>query len=185
MPGNHDVRNTNDLARYRKQFGPDYYRFPVKNVEVLVLDSELLGNYAKWANWKTLPPLPPEMAAESEKMLAWLGRQEEPTKGKVVIAVQHIPLFRDDNFPKNNPYWTVDAHYATREADLLHGLGVKNMLAGHWHIERVFEQDGITVHVGPATSWLPMGGQLGFAMHTITANGNVHTEFVPLPNATP
>jgi hypothetical protein len=30
-----------------------------------------------------------------------------------------------------------------------------------------------------------MGGQLGFAMHTITPQGDVSTEFVPLPNATP
>jgi 3',5'-cyclic AMP phosphodiesterase CpdA len=185
VPGNHDVRNTNDLARYRKQFGPDYYHFQVKNVEVLVIDSELLGDYSKWANWKTLPPLPAGMEAESQKMLAWLGRQEEFTKGKMAIAVQHVPLFRDDNFPKNNAYWIVGASYAPREVDLLHKLGVKNLLAGHWHIGRVFEQDGITVHVAPATSWLPMGGQLGFAMHTITADEHVRTEFVALPNAMP
>jgi 3',5'-cyclic AMP phosphodiesterase CpdA len=185
VPGNHDVRNTNDLARYRKQFGPDYYRFQVKNVEVLVVDSELLGDYSKYANWKTLPPLPAGMAEESEKMLAWLGQQEEFTKGKMTIAVQHVPLFRDDNFPKNNAYWIVGASYTARETDLLHRLGVKHLLAGHWHTGRVFEQDGITVHVAPATSWLPMGGQLGFAMHTVTADGNVRTEFVPLPNALP
>lgn len=185
VPGNHDVRNTNDLARYRNQFGPDYYRFQVKNLEVLALDSELLGNYAKWGNWKTLPPLPPGMEEESQKMLTWLGQQEELTKGKMVIAVQHIPLFRDNNFPKSNAYWIVDAPYSAREVDLLHRLGVKHLLAGHWHIGRVFMQEGLTIHVAPATSWLPFGGQLGFAMHTITANGDMHTEFVPLPNATP
>ncbi len=185
VPGNHDVHNTNDLESYRKQFGPDYYRFQVKYVEVLALDSELLGNYAKWGNWKTLPPLSPEMEAESQKMLTWLGRQAEKTKGKVVIAVQHIPLFRDDNFPNSNVYWIVNAPYAQREMDLLHKLGVKHLLAGHWHVGRVFEHDGITIHVAPATSWLPFGGQLGFALHTIKANGDVHTEFVPLPNATP
>jgi 3',5'-cyclic AMP phosphodiesterase CpdA len=186
VPGNHDIRNLKDLVRYRQQFGPDYYHFQVKNVEVLVLDSELLGNYETFGHLKTLPPLSLGMEAESKKMLAWLGQQAGSTKGKVVIAAQHIPLFSDQGFPENNnAYWSVDASYARREAELLHKLGVKDLLAGHWHTGRVFKQDGITIHVAPATSWLPLGGQLGFALHTITAQGDVRTEFVPLPNAKP
>jgi hypothetical protein len=125
------------------------------------------------------------MEAESQKMLAWMDEQAGPTKGKVVIAVQHIPLFRDNNFPDAKPYWTVNEPYAERETDLFHKLGVKDLLAGHWHNGRVFEKNGITIHVAPALSWLPLGGQLGFAMHAITADGHVHTEFVPLPGAPP
>jgi len=184
VPGNHEFHDIIGLEHYRQQFGPDYYRFQVKNVEVIALDSQLLGNYEKFDK-KPRPPLPPALKVESEKMLAWLAAQVGPTRGKIVIAVQHIPLFHDHGFPENNPYWTIDAPYAQRETDLLHKLGVKHLLAGHWHIGRVFQQDGITVHVAPATSWLPLGGQLGFAMHTITPDGEMHTEFVPLPNATP
>lgn len=180
VPGNHEFSNLKGLEQYRKQFGPDYYRFQVKNIEVLALDSQLLGNYAKFES-KTPPPLSPEMEIESQKMLAWMAAQAEPTKGKVLIAVQHIPLFRDNNFPDAKPYWTVNEPYAAREADLFHTLGVKHLLAGHWHNGRVFEKNGLTIHVAPALSWLPMGGQLGFAMHTITANGDVHTELVALP----
>ena len=166
-------------------FGPDYYRFQVKYVEVLALDSELLGNYEKWGNWKALPPLSPGMEAESQKMITWLGKQAGTCKGKVFIAVQHIPLFRDNGFPDSNAYWIVNAHYAQLEMGLFHKLGVKHLLAGHWHIGRVFKHDGITVHVAPATSWLPFGGKLGFAMQTITPEGDVRTEFVPLPDAKP
>jgi hypothetical protein len=67
----------------------------------------------------------------------------------------------------------------------LHRLGIKHVLVGHWHNGRVFERDGITWHVAPATSWLPWGGELGFAMHAISANGDVRTEFVALPGAKP
>jgi hypothetical protein len=70
--------------------------------------------------------------------------------------------------------------YRSREMDILHKLGVKHMLVGHWHNGRVFQHDGITWHVGPATSWLPWGGELGFAMHTVSRDGDVRTEFVPL-----
>ncbi len=179
VPGNHDVSNLKSLTRYRQQFGPDYYRFQAKNVEVLALDSQLLGNYTNFES-KTAPPLSPELAAESKKMLAWMDDQAASLKGKIVIAVQHIPLYRDHDFPDAKPYWTVNQPYAQRESDLFHQLGIKHLLAGHWHNARVFAHGDITIHVAPATSWLPLGGQLGFALHTITADGSVHTEFVPL-----
>ncbi|HXB58670.1 MAG TPA: metallophosphoesterase [Candidatus Acidoferrales bacterium] len=180
VPGNHDFKDTNSLELYRKQFGPDYYRFQVKNVDVLAIDSQLLGNYGNF-DARSPMPMAPGLDAESEKMLDWLATQPKPVKGNTIIAVQHIPLFRDNNFPDIKPYWTVNPPYAKREADLLHRLGVKHLLAGHWHIGRIFEKDGFTIHVAPATSWLPLGGKLGFAMHTITPNGDVQTEFVPLP----
>jgi 3',5'-cyclic AMP phosphodiesterase CpdA len=179
VPGNHDFKDTNSLALYRKQFGPDYYRFQVKNVEVLAIDSQLLGNYEVF-NAKAPVPMMPGLDAESDRMLAWLAAQPKPAKGNVLIAVQHVPLFRDGSYPGPKPYWTIVPPYAQREATLLHRLGVKDLLAGHWHIGRVFEKDGFTLHVAPATSWLPLGGTLGFAMHTITPDGKMHTEFVPL-----
>jgi 3',5'-cyclic AMP phosphodiesterase CpdA len=182
VPGNHEFSDIKGLIHYRKQFGPDYYRFQIKNVEVLALDTQLLGNYSSFDS-KTAPPLSPEMEAESKKMLAWMDEQVGPTKGKVVIAVQHIPLFRDNNFPDAKPYWIVNEPYARRETNLFHELGIKHLLAGHWHNGRVFEKNGITIHVAPALSWLPLGGQLGFAVHTITADGDVRTEFVPLSDA--
>jgi 3',5'-cyclic AMP phosphodiesterase CpdA len=180
VPGNHDISDTNSLSRYRKQFGQDYYAFHVRYVEVLALDSQLLGNYQEFDSPSVLPLLP-GIKAEGETMLDWLAAQPTPATGDVVIAVQHIPLFRDADFPDAKPYWTVNPPYARREADLLRKLGVKHLLAGHWHIGRVFGHDGITLHVAPATSWLPLAGQLGFAMHTITPDGGVRTEFVPLP----
>lgn len=180
VPGNHEFSDTNGLARYRRQFGPDYYRFQVKNVEVLAIDSQLLGNYENFEA-KTTTPLSPGMEAESKKMFAWLHGQIGTTTNKVVLAAQHIPLYRDNGFPRDSkPYWTVNPPYAQREADILRDLGVKHLLAGHWHIERVFETNGITIHVAPATSWLPFGGQLGIEIHTVTAQGDVESEFGPL-----
>ena len=180
VPGNHEFDDTNGLARYRKQFGPDYYRFQIENVDVLALDSQLLGNYKNFEA-RTTQPLPAGMEAESAKMFAWMRDQIGKTTNQVVLAIQHIPLYRDRDFPHDpKPYWTVNPPYDQREADVLHNLGVKHLLAGHWHIERVFEKNGITIHVAPSLSWLPLGGQLGFEIHTVTAQGDVHSEFVPL-----
>jgi 3',5'-cyclic AMP phosphodiesterase CpdA len=186
-PGNHDV-HSHDVDRYRGAFGKDYYRFQVKNVTFLVIDSQLLGNYDNFEA-RPLPPMPPNTEEESKKMLDWLsnqggndGRHGHDHGGQgIIIGIQHIPVFRDGNFPADSkPYWVVNDPYRSREMGILHKLGVRDMLVGHWHNGRVFQQDGITWHVGDATSWLPWGGELGFAMHTISPHGDVRTEFVPL-----
>jgi 3',5'-cyclic AMP phosphodiesterase CpdA len=187
-PGNHDV-HTSDLERYRSAFGKDYYSFHVKNITFVVIDSQLLGNHDVFGA-KQPPPLPPSAAKEAEQMFDWLAsvKDEEGHGGKglpTIIGIQHIPVFHDNHFPDPKPYWVVIDPYRSREMKLLHQLGIKHMLVGHWHNGRIFEREGITWHVAPATSWLPKGGELGFAMHTISKDGDVKTEFVALPDAKP
>jgi DNA repair exonuclease SbcCD nuclease subunit len=213
VPGNHDV-HSHDVERYRSVFGKDYYTFRVKDVTFVVIDSQLLGNYDVYGA-KQPPPLPEETQEESQRMLQWLaslsdkdasddsprdrhekdGRKsdEKPARGekrdddrnRVIIGVQHVPVFHDGGFPDPKPYWIVSEPYRSEEMKILHQLGIKDMLVGHWHNGRVFQREGITWHVAPSTSWLPWGGELGFAMHTIPENGDVRTEFIALPGATP
>ena len=200
-PGNHDV-HSNDVERYRRVFGKDYYTFDVKNVTFVVIDSELLGNIDSF-DAKQPQRLPSQTEEESEGMLNWFAnlrtsgpdrKQDGKHKDKsdhepdahVFIGIQHIPVFRDGNFPPDTkPYWVINDPYRGQEMKILHDLGVKDMLVGHWHNGRVFEKDGITWHVAPSTSWLPWGGELGFAMHTISPDGKVRTEFVDLPDTRP
>ncbi|HZS26066.1 MAG TPA: metallophosphoesterase [Candidatus Angelobacter sp.] len=199
-PGNHDVHST-DVAKYREVFGRDYYKFNVKGVTFVVIDSQLLGNYDKF-DAQPLLPMPPQTEQESKKMLSWLanldeghdaddhGRSDRDDKNRgdddhghrIVIGIQHIPVFRNGNVPPDpKPYWTINEPYRSQELQLLHKLGIKDMLVGHWHVGTVFHQDGITWHVAPSTGrLLPWSGKLGFAMHTISPDGDVRTEFVPL-----
>lgn len=203
-PGNHDV-HTNDVDKYRSVFGPDYYRFQVKGVTFLVINSQLLGNFDQFSA-QSPPPMPPATEAESEKMLAWLGKQAErhddsdgrrdrddrnrgddddDRGNRIVFGIQHIPLFRNGNLPPDpKPYWVVNDPYRSRELELLHRIGVKHMLVGHWHVGTVFQREGITWHVAPSTSRpLPWSQGVGFAMHTISRDGDVKTEFVRLDAA--
>ena len=197
-PGNHDVHSS-DVERYRGVFGKDYYTFTVKDITFVVIDSELLANIDSF-DAKQPQPLPPQTEEESERMISWLEDQRRPdhergdrkqksddqAASRIVIGVQHIPVFRDGDFPRDpKPYWVINDPYRSKEMKALHDLGIKDMLVGHWHNGRVFEKDGITWHVAPSTSWLPWGGELGFAMHSITPDGKVHTEFVNLPGARP
>ena len=217
-PGNHDVHTT-DVQKYREVFGPDYYRFQVKGVTFLVIDSQLLGNFDHF-DAQSPEPMPAQTEAESQKMLSWLSRQgsggnavnrsrrhwwnigrqqnqdsndrrdnngdADDRAGSIVIGIQHIPAARGEKMPPDpKPYWVINEPYRSRELTLLHQLGVRHMLVGHWHVANIFERDGITWHVAPSTSrLLPWSSPLGFAMHTISPNGDVKTEFVPI-NAEP
>lgn len=194
VAGNHDV-HSHDVDRYRAVFGKDYYTFNVKNVTFVVIDSQLLGNFDVYEA-KSPTPLAGEAEDESERMLDWLSglrdqdRGNDDARGKgagkmVMIGVQHIPMFRDGSFPDPKPYWVISDPYRSKELKILHQLGIKDMLVGHWHNERVFEKEGIRWHEAPSTAWLPWGGRLGFTVHTISADGDVRTEFVELEGARP
>src|SRR5579859_2118906 len=177
-PGNHDV-HTNDVAKYREVFGPDYYRFQIKGVTFVVIDSQLLGNYDNFEA-QSPQPLPASTLNEGNRMLAWLGEQpgsrtadnrrrwwnfgrrepqrfqdadDDDRRGGIVIGIQHIPAARGDNMPPDpKPYWTISEPYRSREIAALHRLGIRHMLAGHWHVGTVFERDGITWHIAPTRS---------------------------------
>ena len=214
VPGNHDVHSS-DLERYRSAFGRDYYSFRVKYVTFVVIDSQLLGNYDVYEAKQPTPlsPQTEEESERMLSWLATAADKNDVDEGgigknrrsdkrkpdkdrpreldgddsgsRVVIGVQHIPVFPDGRFPDPKPYWVVSEPYRSQEIRRLHQLGIKDMLVGHWHTGRMFEREGITWHVAPSTSWLPWGGELGFAMHTIAPDGSVRTEFVDLPGARP
>jgi len=205
VPVNHDVsaNNPQKLAAWRGDFGNDYYEAHVKGVTIIALDGQLLGNYDNF-NQKKASPL--SSTEESERMLGWLGKArsgedlesvkrgggiERPQRmekedSKLVFAMQHEPIDRVAGFPPDDKdYWIVQEPYRSREIELLHRLGVKHIFVGHWHKGMVFSSNDITEHVAPATSWSPTGDKLGFAMHTITPDGDVKTDFVYLEGADP
>lgn len=174
VPGNHDD-TTGTASRYTAAFGRNYYTFQVKGIHFIAIDSQLLGNFTDFQS-----PIPLEIADKdkpaAENMLAWLHdlRVSGP-----VIAVQHVPPSRPSaqTSPDAKPYWILHDPWRTRELDELRKLGVKDILAGHWHQGTIYNLDGLTIHVAPATSWSPKS-PLGFAIHAISADGNIKTEFV-------
>jgi 3',5'-cyclic AMP phosphodiesterase CpdA len=183
VPGNHDVHTT-DLDRYRASFGSDYYTFRVKKVTFVVINSQLLGNYDQFSA-SSPQPLPPGTERESARMLAWMRSQIKKLRRRdIVIGVQHIPAYRSPGFPDAKPYWVISEPYRSRELELLRAMKIRHVLAGHWHMGQLFDAGGITWHIGPASSWLPWKGELGFAMHTVFADGDVQTEFLTLDGST-
>lgn len=174
VPGNHDV-TARTVPRYKRVFEHDYYTFTVGGIHFVALDSQLLGNFSHFESQQ--PELPAkEDEGAAEKMLAWLNGLHFSGP---VIAVQHVPPDRPSprTSPDNRPYWILHDPWRTRELNALRKLGVKDILAGHWHQGTIYEADGFTLHIAPATSWSPKS-KLGFAIHTISASGQVKTQFI-------
>jgi 3',5'-cyclic AMP phosphodiesterase CpdA len=209
IPGNHDI-HANDFDRYRKVFGDDFYRVRVKNVVIYGLDSEVFGNYDNYDAARTAVPPPGDEGREAKaRMLHWLEEsaggaspdtdQDKHDRGKhkpdkhdhdkdgdndghvVTIGMQHIPIARHGNFPPDpRAYWFIPEGDRQRECELLKRLGIRDMLVGHWHHHDEFDYCGIRWHVASATSWLTWGGELGFDIFTITPNGDLKDEFIPI-----
>lgn len=174
VPGNHDD-TAKTFSRYTAVLGKSYYTFQVRGIHFVALDSQLLGNFS---DFRSAVPLPvgEEDKPAAEKMLAWLDRLRIPGP---LIAVQHVPPDRPSPLtsPDEKPYWILHDPWRTRELDALRKLGVKDILAGHWHQAAIYDADGFTIHVAPATSWSPKS-RLGFAVHTISREGKISTEFI-------
>jgi len=174
VPGNHDDM-AKTTSRYTSVFAQNYYTFEVKGIQFVAIDSQLLGNFS---NFQSTTPLSIHKEDEpaAEKMLAWLNGLH--FQGPV-IAVQHVPPDRPSpkSSPDDKPYWILHDPWRSRELEALRKLGVKDILAGHWHQGAVYDVDGLAVHVAPATSWSP-NSPIGFALHVIGRDGTVKTEFV-------
>ena len=190
VPGNHDI-HSDDFDRYRHVFGEDWYRVQIKNVVLYALDSEVFGNYDSYEAAKvSLPPASDESRQNKARMMQWLeesaekegrGHDRDGDEHLVAIGMQHIPIARDGDMPKDGrPYWSIPEQDRKSECELLKRLGIRHMLVGHWHHRDQFNYDGITWHVGSATSWLTFGGELGFDIDTIEPNGEFKSEFVSL-----
>lgn len=189
VPGNHDI-HSNDFDRYRHVFGDDFFRVRVKNVVLYGFDSEVFANYDSYDAAKVSLPAASEEARENKaRMLRWMDESAEKPQEQdrdrddrtVAIGMQHVPIARHGNMPPDGrPYWFIPEADRGREVELLKRLGIHHMLVGHWHHRDEFEYGEITWHVGTATSWLTFGGELGFDIHTISPNGDVHSEFISL-----
>ena len=125
MPGNHDVGNEptkESLAKYREQFGPDYYTFRVGDITGIVLNSNLEKD-------------PHNVPGEAAKMEAWFrdrAGQSAAGRGKHLIVFQHIPFFLNDANEEDR-YENIPRETRQRYLKMLHEYGVRQIFAGHYH----------------------------------------------------
>jgi len=171
MPGNHDVGNepTNEsLAKYREQFGPDYYTFRMGDITGIVLNSSLEKD-------------PHNVPEEAAKMEAWF-RSELVKAQPRVIVFQHIPFFLNAANEEDR-YENIPRETRQRYLKLLHEYGVKQVFAGHYHsTSDARDGDLEMITTGPVGKPVPPA-RSGLRIVTVSAAGVTHKyyDFGDLP----
>jgi 3',5'-cyclic AMP phosphodiesterase CpdA len=123
--GNHDAGNrptTDSLARYRGEFGDDWFGFWAGGVRFLVLDSSLYSD----------PTGAPEQLEQQDRWLkAELGASVA-AKPRHVVLFQHHPWFLE-KLDDPDQYFTIPRVRRDPALALFRQAGVRAVFAGHYH----------------------------------------------------
>jgi 3',5'-cyclic AMP phosphodiesterase CpdA len=148
VPGNHDVGNTptpENIAFYRKNFGPDYYSFTYKSMLGIVLNSVYLHS----------PENVPAEALEQEK---WLLKtlQEAKSKhfGNIIVFLHHPFFLKQQN--EADEYFNIPQVTRKKYMDLFKANGIQHIFAGHYH-RSAFGSDGDIEMVTTGPVGKPLG----------------------------
>jgi serine/threonine-protein phosphatase CPPED1 len=175
LPGNHDVGNEpslEDLARYRKRFGPDYYSFRDGPLYGIVLNSVLLHS-------------PQRVPEELERQNVWLAAELEKAKqsgSAHIVVFMHHPLFMQ-NADERDQYFNIPLMRRKPLLEVLRSAGVRWVFCGHAHRNAMAAYGALTVvTTGPVGK--PLGGaQSGIRLIWLDTQGLIHryAQFGDLP----
>jgi hypothetical protein len=117
VPGNHDMTNKTEVAKWGERYGKKYYHFTYKNVLFLCLCSEN----------------PPDMGTIDKEQQEWAAKTLEANKdAKWTFVFLHKPIWAARDLQKNG-WAAVEKALAGRKY---------NVFCGHVHRYQVFERNG-------------------------------------------
>lgn len=167
LAGNHDLGNVptpQTLARYREDFGRDWYSFRHGDVYGIVLNSVIMDE-------------PPAMQGEVDAQLAWL-RAELPraraSGAAQILVFQHHPYFLEAP-DEDDGYYNIPKQPRRIYLDLFKAHGVRAVLAGHYH-RNAHGRDGALEMITTGPVGRPLGDDpSGLRIVRFSAEGLAHT----------
>ena len=175
VAGNHDVTNEpgpDDLAWYRKSFGPDRYSFRHGGCTFLILNTTIIKS-------------PEKVSEEEADQRTWLREELERAReeGSVqIVLFQHHPWFLTDP-AEEDQYFNIPQERRTVYLDLLEEYGVSAVFAGHYH-RNSFGRAGALQMVTSGPVGKPLGDDpSGFTLVAVHRHriGHVYCELAPAP----
>lgn len=161
--GNHD-----DLATYRRKYGPDYYAFTHNNCEFICLNSDLIAHQTLSADQRKEAD---QQWAFFEKALAAAAEQK---RAHIFVALHHPPEFL--------PLWA-----QRRLNDLFDRYNVQVVLAGHLHRTVELQHGKRTTYAVAGTGWNGDSRGHGYRLFKVFAD-HVESQYLtieaPLPDTT-
>lgn len=172
VAGNHDVGNEptpESLARYRKDYGPDWYAFDSGPIHGIVLDSSVIA-------------FPGKVAGDAAKQKAWLAGELHNAAGKQIVVFQHIPFFLE-KADEPDQYFNIPLETRKEYLRMFHEAGVRYIFTGHYH-RNAGGKDGELEEIVTGPVGMPLGQEgSGFRIIMVNATDLTHT-WIPL-NAIP
>jgi 3',5'-cyclic AMP phosphodiesterase CpdA len=189
VAGNHDACADNEvpdpesLARYRADFGPDFYAFREGAAHFVVLNACLLQH-------------PERARGDFDRQMSWLEgalRDAGRAGASHIVAFTHQPLFMahaeegDEGYPwapsppgRPPGYWAVPRARRMPVIELFRQFGVQATFCGHWHRNHE-ARDGDMLEVLTGAVGYPLGDDpSGIRVVRLTDRGVEH-EYRPLP----
>jgi serine/threonine-protein phosphatase CPPED1 len=189
VAGNHDACSDNEmpdaesLARYRKDFGPDYYAFREGDAHFLVLNACVLQH-------------PERVPEELDRQMSWLEAAlaaAARASASHIVAFTHQPLFMaepeepDKDYPwapsppgRPPGYWVVPRARRMPVVELFRRHGVQAVFCGHWHRNHE-ARDGDMIQVLTGSVGYPLGDDPSGIRVVQLSGGGVAHEYRPLP----
>jgi serine/threonine-protein phosphatase CPPED1 len=188
VAGNHDacvdneVPDPESLARYRADFGADFYAFQEGRAHFVVLNACLLQH--------------PERAREDfDRQMSWLEgalRDAARAGASHIVAFTHQPLFMmhpeepDEDYPwapsppgRPPGYGAVPRARRMPVVELFRQYGVQATFCGHWHRNHE-ARDGDMVEVLTSSVGYPLGEDPSGIRVVRLTEGGVEHDFQPL-----
>jgi Icc protein len=176
VPGNHDVggkiiggKTKSDsitawrLRFYESRLGRSFFVRTHAGVRVIGLNSALMGSGL----------------GREKKMWEMLEKELAKPSGQPTIMVTHyLPFYKTPDEP-GGEYWNIEPTPRQRLLPLLQTGGVKTVLSGHLHTQRVNREKGILYVTTPPVSYgLPQGKQPeGWMLITVPREGETQIDF--------
>ncbi|MBP5274186.1 MAG: metallophosphoesterase [Abditibacteriota bacterium] len=170
--GNHDTALTKDaLARYRKDWGMDYYRFVYNNTLFITFNSN--------------PTQPQRNEPGYERFQRiWLSNQlKQGRQGGYdhIFVLTHIPIVRRSPDEKYDRY-NFPPELREPYMDMIEAAGAEYVLAGHYHVKSEFYHGGTCYAVCPSIRDPRFGERTGFRLFKVYPD-RIETEMIYMDEA--
>jgi predicted MPP superfamily phosphohydrolase len=177
IPGNHDVRDAESLALYRRTYGEDYYLFTHNGCDFIFLDTAILDLDSPWYSGKD-----ERFRQEVSRQWAWLentlagSRQRQP---RHTFLLMHIPPFVNTQ-DERGKFACLSRPCRERLLGLADKYGVEVILAGHIHRTIEVQSGRCAISTVGGTYW-PIDHR-GYGCRVLTVQADrIGQQYVRLP----
>lgn len=177
IPGNHDVRDAESLALYRRKYGDDYYLFTYNGCDFIFLNTAILDRESPWYSGKD-----ERFRQEVSRQWAWLEKtlaDSRQTPPRHIFLLMHIPPFVNTQ-DERGMFACLSRPCRERLLALVDTYGVEIILAGHIHRTIEVQSGRCAISTVGGTYWPIDNRGYGWRLLTVEKD-RIGQRYVRLP----